>query len=87
MNDVALADGLRALPGLCLDADAPRTNMVYFGLDERLALDALELAAHLKDRGILIDVRPPRRVRAVLHFWVAPEDVTVVLGAMSDAIS
>ncbi|MBI3764553.1 MAG: low-specificity L-threonine aldolase [Chloroflexi bacterium] len=83
---VAFANGLRSLPGLILEPDTPQTNMVYFNGAESVHLDAPAIAARLKERGVLVDVKGARRFRAVLHYWITPTDIDAVLGVLADIL-
>jgi threonine aldolase len=64
-----LAAGLRAIPGLSVDA--PPTNMVFFNLADSIKLTVHEIATEMKKRGILIEsVGKKRRFRFVTHYWI-----------------
>jgi threonine aldolase len=63
-----LAGGLAEIPGIELDPATVETNIVWF--DVRGRMSALELAATLKDRGVLIGAFGPTRMRAVTHLDV-----------------
>ena len=79
-NARALARGLAALPGVSIDADAVRTNIVMFEVE-----DAPELVARLHER-VRLGALGPRRVRAVTHLDVSREDVEAALDALAQAL-
>lgn len=81
-----LAQGLAKIPGLALDPAQVRTNMVYFDLASDAPLNALELAAGLKERNILIGPTGPRRLRAVLHYWISPVQVEQTIEAVREIL-
>ncbi len=81
-----LADGLRQVKGLVVDAGSPFTNMVYFNLSEEVALDAGQIAVKMKERGILVDNESPRRFRLVTHCWVDDTGVERAVAAFADVI-
>jgi threonine aldolase len=81
-----LADGLRQVKGLVVDAGSPFTNMVYFNLSEEVALDAGQIAVKMKERGILVDNESPRRFRLVTHCWVDDAGVERAVAAFADVI-
>ncbi len=79
-NARRLADGLRELPGLELDAPPPATNMVYFNLAANAPLAPAELVRRMARDGILLDGED-RRFRLVTHYWISAEDVARVVAA------
>lgn len=70
-----LADGLRQVDGLVVDAGSPYTNMVYLNLAANVQVDALQVAQRMKERGILVDPENVRRIRLVTHYWIDDEAV------------
>jgi len=70
-----LADGLRQVAGLNVDAGTASTNMVYFDLSDQVALDAGQIAVEMKKRGILVGPENDVRFRLVTHYWI--DDVAV----------
>ena len=70
-----LAIGLAQIPGLVMDADTPKTNMVYCGLAETISKDASEIANQLANLGVKVGDLGPRRFRMVTHYWI--DDVAV----------
>ena len=65
-----LAAGLAQIPGLVMDADTPKTNMVYCGLAETISKDASEIANQLANLGVRVGDLGPRRFRLVTHYWI-----------------
>jgi threonine aldolase len=65
-----LADGLRGIPGMVLDDNAPQTNMVYFNIAGDVPFDEEGLVERMAEYGVKIDWAGPRRIRLVTHFWV-----------------
>ncbi len=66
----ALADGLRAIPGVILDPGTPATNMVFLTLADDVPMNADQTAEKLAALGVLVGVTGARRFRLVLHYWV-----------------
>ena len=58
----------RGIPGIELDPATVETNIVWF--DVRARMSGFELAAALKERGVLIGAFGPTRMRAVTHLDV-----------------
>lgn len=81
-----LADGLRQVKGLVVDAGSPFTNMVYLNLSEEVALDAGQVAVKMRERDILVDQESPRRFRLVTHYWINDEGVERVVRAFAEII-
>ncbi len=69
-NALALAQELSGIPGLSVDAESPRTNMVFATVDPTLAAP---LRAHLAARGMRVG--SGSNLRLVTHLDVNPEDV------------
>ena len=71
-----LASGLAATPGLRVDTERIRTNIVFFDLDPHPALDATGLADALREQHrVLVGLDFGRRLRAVTHYWIDDEAV------------
>jgi threonine aldolase len=77
-----LAEGLKPVGGLVLDAGTASTNMVYFNLagDVKLTID--QIMDEMKKHGILIDAAGSRRFRLVTHYWIDDESVERVVTAL-----
>jgi len=82
-----LAQGLAKIPGIVLDPKTVRTNMVFFDLAPDVPFTALELAAKLKTRKVLVGPAGPRRFRAVLHYWISPVQVDQALDAFREVLT
>lgn len=70
-----LAEILSECPGLVLDPDTPRTNMIFCSLREGFPLTASQVAQELKAHGVQAGVAGARRFRLVTHYWIGDEDV------------
>jgi threonine aldolase len=69
-----LAEAVRATDGLQLEPDQIDTNMVIFRVDPMLGT-AGEMAAVLRDRGVLVLATSPVKIRAVTHLDVNRQQV------------
>jgi len=69
-NAHAFAQRLLAGAPVQLDMRTVQTNIVVFHLPASIALDAPELSARARDRGVLVNAFGPRTVRAVTHLDV-----------------
>nr|BAL53180.1 threonine aldolase [uncultured Chloroflexota bacterium] len=65
-----LAEGLRNIPGLVLDSDPPATNMIFLTLAETVPWNASQIAARLREKGVLVGAVGERRFRLVTHYWI-----------------
>jgi len=82
-----LAEGLEKIPGIRIEPERVRTNMVYFDLESDLDLTADGLTDRLRDEfGIGLGSDGPRTLRAVTHYWVGLDDVDALLGALSEIL-
>ena len=82
----SLAEGLRQVKGLDVDAGSPSTNMVYFNLRDEVSLSVDEIIAAMKTRGVLVDWAAPWRFRLVTHCWVDDAGVKKTLSAFRDVL-
>jgi len=77
-----LAEGLAQIGGVRLDFGMPRTNILFFSLDETVPYDAPTLATILqRDYNIKLEVTGRRSFRAVTHYWITAERVEATLHA------
>ena len=82
-----LADGLRQIPGLIVDAGSPFTNMVYMNLSDDVKLNAAQIVEQMKKYGILLDAENSRRFRLVTHYWIDDERVQKTIFAFRDLLA
>lgn len=87
-NAKKLAVGLASIPGIELNPEAIRTNIVYFELSDDVPWSAAEIARKLLDDGrVLIGVSGARKFRAVTHYWVGSNEVEILLGQLRLALA
>ena len=82
-----LADGLRQVKGLIVDAGSPSTNMVYLNLSEDVKVDSWQIVERAKKAGVLLDAENARRFRLVTHYWVDDAGVENAISAFREALS
>ena len=80
-----LAEGLAKIPGVELDPATLETNIVWF--DVRGRMSAPEVAAALKEDGVLIGAYGPTRMRAVTHLDVDRDGIDAALQALAQILS
>lgn len=80
-----LAEGLNAIPGICVDLDSVQTNIVIF--ETRPAMDHGDFVAGMKARDVLISNYTPRGVRMVTHHQVGDDAIDAALDAAAAVMS
>ncbi len=82
-----LAEGLRLVRGLVVDAGSPYTNMVYLNLAEDVQLNTQQITQKMKDRSILVDPENARRFRLVTHYWIDDQAVERTVSAFEKSLN
>lgn len=80
-----LADGLQEVPGIRLDKGSPNTNMVYLVVEPNGERTAKQVAARLRELGILVGISGPNHFRLVCHYWIRDEDIPKIISAFKVA--
>jgi threonine aldolase len=78
----ALADGLVDIPGVGVDPERVRTNIVHFELESGLPGCEEAIRRLREEQGILLGLYPPKYLRAVTHYWVGDGEVARLLSAL-----
>jgi threonine aldolase len=81
-----LAEGLKQIKGVEVDAGSPSTNMVYFNLRDEVTLSVDQIMDEMKKRGVLVDWAAPRRFRLVTHYWVDDAGVRKAISAFHETL-
>jgi L-threonine aldolase (EC 4.1.2.5) len=76
-----LAEGLRANGKVHLTKNSPQTNMIFFQLDESVALSMAEFLEAMKQEGVLLMDSGPGEYRMVTHNDISDKAVEVSLEA------
>lgn len=71
-NAQILADAIAKTPGLRLSPSKVETNLVWFEADPQLGT-AKEIAARLKEKGVLVSASGPKTLRACTHLDVSEQ--------------
>ena len=82
-----LADGLRQIEGLVVDADSPYTNMVYLNLADNVSVSTQQITQKMKDVGVLVDPENTRRFRLVTHYWIDDAAVEKTISGFQKALN
>jgi threonine aldolase len=83
-NAKYLAENLADIPGIELDPERIKTNIVFFDLKN--GLTANELGERLAREGVLILIAGEKKLRAVTHYGVERADVDFAIGAIKQAL-
>jgi len=87
-NAQRLLRGLLQIPGINVNPQQVKTNMVFFGLNDDVALSTEEVIHRLCQRAnIWLSESGVRRFRAVTHYWISPADVQLFLHTLSAILS
>jgi threonine aldolase len=81
-NAKKLAEGLASTPGIAIDPDQIKSNIVFFDLIQN-GMTAQQLVAQLEAEGVRMLPVGPQRIRAVTHYHIAPEDIEHTLSTFS----
>ncbi len=77
-NARRLAEGIAEIPGLSLEPENVKTNIIYFNLKGK-GISAGILVTRLSDQGIKILQLGPAQLRAVTHYGISSEDIETTL--------
>jgi threonine aldolase len=73
-----LAEGLSQIPGIEVDMELVKTNMVFFSLREDVPYTTKDIAQKMRDEANLwVGVRGQRDFRAVTHYWIGENEVAL----------
>ena len=84
-NARRLADGLAEIEGIRIDPEEVETNILFFGVDERI-MSQRTFGERLRDRGILVESEHFDRVRTVIHLDVTREDIETAVEAVREVM-
>jgi len=81
VNARRLAEGLAELPGVSIDPERVKTNIVIFEFDHP-KMTPREFCARLREEGVLMLPIEGKRIRAVTHYGITAEDINKALSIM-----
>ena len=84
-NAKHFAEQLADMPGITLEPERVKSNIVFFELSN--GLTAAEMEARLKNAGVLIGAAGKARMRAVTHYGIERADVDAVVDAVRSVFS
>jgi threonine aldolase len=80
-NARRLAEGIAGIPGLAVDLDCVRTNIVLFSLSD-VRISEHRFLAELEKKGVKLMSRGNSLFRAVTHFGITKKDIGRALSVM-----
>ena len=81
INARNLAEGIAQIPGLSIDIETTKTNIIYFDItDEHLKAD--EFMKLCGRKGVMFLPTGPTQFRMVTHYGIEPEDIDAALIAL-----
>ena len=84
-NAKTLAEGLAGIPGISIDPGQVETNILVFDVSGT-GLDATEISAQLKERGVLASAISPQAMRIVTHYDVSEAGIERAVAAMDQIV-
>ena len=82
-----LADGLAQMPGIRVDENKVKTNLVFFDLDDEAPFSTQEIAQRMRERAnVWVGTMGPRNFRAVTHYWIGQAEVKLFLDLLDDIL-
>ncbi len=86
-NARRLAEGLASVPGVCIDLDMIKTNIVFFSLADDVTATPQEITKRMREKAnVWLGTRGSRGFRAVTHYWISASDVDVFLDVLEDSL-
>ena len=83
-----MAQGLAEIPGIIINPEMVKTNMVFFGLSDEVTLPTREIIDAMREKAnIWLGALGTRRFRAVTHYWIGDKEVELFLKTLADILS
>lgn len=83
-----LAQGLAQIPGVIIDPQNVKTNLVFFDLAEEVSLSADEVARQMQEKAnIWAGVNGKKSFRAVTHYWIGTAEVQLYLETLQSILA
>ena len=86
-NARRMAEGLAAMPGIRINLDMIKTNIIFFDLADDVHYSPQEIVNHMREKAnVWLGTRGSRGFRAVTHYWIGAGDVDVFLDVLEDSL-
>ena len=86
INARILADGIAGLPGVVLDPETIKTNIIYFDMDDN-DIESADFLTMLAAKGIQFFDTGPRRFRMVTHYGITAEDILYTINSFKETLA
>jgi threonine aldolase len=83
-NAKLLVEGLAQIPGIQIDPNRPRTNLVFF--DVTAPMGAAGLVTRLREYGIICNSSYGQRIRMVPHYGIERSDIERTIRAIQEVL-
>jgi threonine aldolase len=82
-----IATALAKIPGIEINTDAVKINMVFFRFEAARKLDAARIVSHYAENGILINPPSPSgEFRFATHYWIGDNEADKIIEASASAL-
>ena len=81
-----LANGLAKIPGIILDVDMVKTNIVYFELANNVPYSAADIVQRMREEANVWVGTDGTRFRAVTHYWINRQNVEMFLDLLAEIV-
>ena len=85
-NAQLLAEGIADLPGIVLNPESIKTNIIYFDMDYN-AVESADFLAALSTKGIKFFDTGHRRFRMVTHYGITAEDILYTINSFKETLA
>jgi threonine aldolase len=83
-----LAQGLAQIPGVVIDPQAVKTNLVFFGLAYDVPLSAAEVGKQMQEKAnIWAGDTGGKSFRAVTHYWIGSTEIQLYLDTLRSILA
>lgn len=87
-NARLLAEGLAKIPGIIIDPEQYKTNIIFFYLAEDVPYTAQEIADRCREEAnVWFGPQSKRHFRAVTHYWVGAAEVNTFLEVLGHVLA
>ncbi len=82
-----LAEGLAKLPGVVIDVDRVKTNLVFFGLADDAPYKPRIISKRMREMAnVWVGTSGSHGFRAVTHYWISQNDVKLFLDVLEEIL-
>ena len=87
-NAQMLAQGLAQIPGIVIDPQNVKTNLVFFRLAEEVSLSADDVAQKMQEKAnVWAGATGAKSFRAVTHYWIGAAEIQLYLETLQSILA